>query len=188
MNNCIYFQSHERASCQFCLGYAVDRVMFEGSPTIEKREKHGKTNVSKGKSLSVHSLCKQSKLLVRSSTEAVRNADFQLNFGFWLWWLHFFPFEMCTSGALKMNFPKRTLKSEKFQIDFASGFAGQPFLCRIPLKKTSQNEAFELDAGFRLWWQFLAKTSLASFVQAKIWFFKPKSAIGKWLKKDMWMK
>ena len=58
--------------------------------TIEKREKHGKTNVSKGKSLSVHSLCKQSKLLVRSSAEAVRNADFQLNFGFWLWWLHFF--------------------------------------------------------------------------------------------------
>ena len=118
--------------------------------TIEKREKHGKTNVSKGKSLSVHSLRKQSKLLVRSSTEAVRNADFQLNFGFWLWWLHFFPFEMCTSGALKMNFPKRTLKSEKFQIDFASGFAGQPFLCRIPLKNRLKMKllSWMLDSGF----------------------------------------
>ena len=59
--------------------------------TIEKREKHGKTNVSKGKSLSVHSFCGSaalSKLLVRSSTEAVRNANFQLNFGFWLHFFH----------------------------------------------------------------------------------------------------
>ena len=57
---------------------------------------------------------------------------------------------MCTSGALKMNFPKRTLKSEKFQIDFASGFAGQPFLCRIPLKNRLKMKllSWMLDSGF----------------------------------------
>ena len=45
----------------------------------------------------------------------------------------------------------------------------------IPVNNRPKNEAFELDAGFRLWWQFLSKTSLSSFVQAKIRFFKPKS-------------
>ena len=37
----------------------------------------------------------------------------------------------------------------------------------IPVNNRPKNEAFELDAGFRLWRQFLSKTSLASFVQAK---------------------
>ena len=41
---------------------------------------------------------------------------------------------MFEGSPISTNFPKRTFKSEKFQIDFASGFAGQPFLCRIPLK------------------------------------------------------
>ena len=75
---------------------------MQGSPTIEKREKHGKTNVSKGTPLSVHSLCGSaapSKLLVYFCTKAVKNADFQVNFGFGLWWLHFLPSEMFT-GAI----------------------------------------------------------------------------------------
>ena len=65
-------------------------------------EKHGKTNVSKGNPLSVHSLCGSaapSKLLVHFCTKAVRNPDFQVKFGFGLWWLHFLPFEMFT-GAI----------------------------------------------------------------------------------------
>ena len=49
-NIVLKIQSHERVSCPFCLGYAVDRVIFKGSPTIEKWEKHGKTNVSNGNS------------------------------------------------------------------------------------------------------------------------------------------
>jgi hypothetical protein len=68
-------------------------VIFEGPLTIEKWEKHCKTNVSKGKSLSVHNpsgSAAPSKLFLHFWTKAVRNAGFQRNFGFGLWWLHFF--------------------------------------------------------------------------------------------------
>ena len=57
---------------------------------------------------------------------------------------------MFEGSPISTNFPKRTFKSEKFQIDFASGFAGQPFLCRIPLKNRLKMKllSWMLDSGF----------------------------------------
>ena len=87
-------------------------VMLEGSATIEKMQKYGTTNVSKGKSLSVRSLCRSvrhQKLFVHVCTKAVRKNDFQLNFGFGFCWLHLCPFEMFT-GAV-------TFRHESFELD-----------------------------------------------------------------------
>jgi len=81
-------------------------VIFEGPLTIEKWEKHCKTNVSKGTSLSVHNpsgSAAPSKLFLHFWTKAVRNAGFQRNFGFGLWWLHFFHSRFFTTGALKFK-------------------------------------------------------------------------------------
>ena len=53
-----------------------------------------------------------------------------------------------------------------FRLILDSWFAGQRFLCRIPVNNRPKNEAFVLDAGCRFWWQFLSKTNitnLASF-------------------------
>ena len=78
---------------------------LKGPPPLangKNMAKQCKTHGSKGNPLSVHSLCGSaapSKLLVHFCTKAVRNGDFQVNFGFGLWWLHFFPSEMFT-GAI----------------------------------------------------------------------------------------
>jgi hypothetical protein len=72
---------------------AVDRVMFEGSPTIEKMQKTLQNTCFKRKFLK----CPQSlreccaiKTVCTFFTTTVRNDDFQLNIGFGLWWLHSF--------------------------------------------------------------------------------------------------
>ena len=113
MNN-LYKSNLIRGHCaQSALGMnAVDRVMFEGSPTIEKMEKTLQNTCFKRKFLK----CPQSlreccaiKTVCTFFTTTVRNDDFQLNFGFGLWWLHFFPFEMFT-GAV-------TFKHESFELD-----------------------------------------------------------------------
>ena len=135
-------------------------------PTIEKWEKHGKTNVSKGKPLSVHNLCGSAapwKLFLHFWTKAVRNAGFQRNFGFGLWWLHFFRLRIywCYQNQAwtfragsrtpsldsKMcKFPRISLselwKVRSFRLILDLGFAGQPFLCRIPVNNRPKNEVF----------------------------------------------
>jgi hypothetical protein len=63
-------------------------VIFEGPLTIEKWEKHCKTNVSKGKSLSVHN----------PSGSAAPSKLF-----LWVLMAAVFPFEMFTTGALKFK-------------------------------------------------------------------------------------
>ena len=103
-----------RGHCaQSALGmHAVDRVMFEGSPTIEKMQKTLQNTCFKRKFLKCPQPlreCCAIKTVCTFCAKAVGNADFQLNFGFGLWWLHFFPFEMFT-GAV-------TFKHESFELD-----------------------------------------------------------------------
>ena len=93
--NNLYKSNLMRGHCaQSALGmHAVDRVMFEGSATIEKMQKTLQNTCFKRKFLK----CPQSlreccaiKTVCTFCAKAVGNADFQLNFGFGLWWLHFF--------------------------------------------------------------------------------------------------
>ena len=167
--------------------------MFEGSPTIEKREKHGKTNGSKGNLLSVHSLCGSaapSKLLVLFLYKSCEKRWFPGKF--WIWALvaafsSVWDVYWCNHiQALTFRAGSRTPSLDSKMCQF-------PRISLSELWKVSSFSPFCV--GFlsttvqcRLWLQFCSKTNLASFVQAKICFFKPKSAIGKWLKKDMWMK
>ena len=169
-------------SCPFCLGYAVDRVIFKGSPSIEKWEKHGKTNVSNGNSwvstvfagVLGHQNCLYN---FKSCQKRWFSAKFwaalylrcllvqshsSMNLSSWI----SNPQSWQQNVPISMNFPKLTLKVRSFRLILDSWFAGQRFLCRIPVNNRPKNEAFVLDAGCRFWWQFLSKTNitnLASF-------------------------
>ena len=88
------------------------------------------------------------------------------------------------------QFPRISLselrKARSFRLILHQGLLASPF-CVGFLSKTFSKWSFWAGCWIPLWWQFLSKTSLESFVQAKIWFFKPKSAVGKWSSKEMWM-
>ena len=75
---------------------------------------------------------------------------------------------------ISRNFPQRTLKSEKFQID----------PCQQPSKKWSFWAGCWIPALVAI--SFKNKPGI--ICSGQIWFFKPKSAIGKWSSKEMWMK
>ena len=104
LSEVIYSFLFLRNTFQF-LGRHSISAMFEGSPTIGKREKHGKTMQDKcfeRKSLKCPQSLRECCAIKTACTflyKSCENADFQVNFGFGLWWLHFFPSEMFT-GAI----------------------------------------------------------------------------------------
>ena len=123
------------------LGVGIPSVMFEGPPTIEKWEKKNKWTKC-----------------------------FERKFGgciFSVWDVYWCSQNQTWTSRAGSRTPSLDSKMCQFPgISLSELWKVRSFRL-IPVNNRPKNEAFELDAGFRLWWQFPSKTSLASFVQAK---------------------
>ena len=129
---------------------------LKGPPPLRNGKKHGKQNVSKGNSVSCI---------------------------FSVWDVYWCSQNQTWTSRAGSRTPSLDSKMCQFPGIFLSELWKVRSFRLIPVNNRPKNEALELDAGFRLWRQFLSKNKPGIICSGQIWFFKPKSAVGKWSSK-----